>query len=187
MARAEMRIGGFGGQGVILAGMIIGRSASIYDKKFATMIQSFGPEARGSSCSAQLIVSDTQVMYPYTRKLNLLVAMSQDAYVSFDKILMDQGVLLYESDFVKPAGLRKTIKSFGIPATRFAEEIGKKMVANIVMIGFFTSVLDLLTADGARNAVKDSIPKGTEDLNLRAFDKGFEYGRSLVPTPLKLS
>lgn len=175
----EIKIGGFGGQGVILASMIIGKAASIFDNKHAAMIQSFGPEARGSSCSAQLIVSDRPIAYPYVRKPDILAALSHDAYVQFGKELAADGILIAESDLVKLDPKRTPARTYSVPATRFAEELGRKVVTNIVMVGFFTAVTGLVSADAAANAVRDSVPKGMETLNLKAFEKGYEYGKSL--------
>jgi len=177
MARTEIKIGGFGGQGVILSGYIIGRAASIYDNKYATMIQAFGPEARGSSTSAQLIVSDEVVTYPYITAPNLMVLMSQEAYVKFSTELVAGGILITEEELVTPTNLRKDVQHYSIPATRFAEELGKKMVLNIVMMGFTTAISQVVHEHAMIEAVKVSVPKGTEDLNLKAFMKGLEYGK----------
>ena len=180
MVRTEIKIGGFGGQGVILSGYIIGRAASIYDNKFATMIQAFGPEARGSSTSAQLIVSDEQITYPYITAPNLMVLMSQEAYTKFSSELVSGGTLITEEELVTPHNLRKDVQHFSIPATRFAEELGKKMVLNIVMMGFTTAISNVVNEQAMIDAVKVSVPKGTEDLNLRAFLKGLEYGKNIL-------
>lgn len=176
MERTEIKIGGFGGQGVILSGYILGRAASIYDDKFATMIQAFGPEARGSSCSAQVIVSDKQIAYPYITQPTLMVVMSQEAYSKFTPELAPGGLLITEEELVVPHNLRKDVRHYSIPATRFAEELGKKLVVNIVMMGFLTAVTGLVHVDAMRKAVKISVPKGTEELNLKAFEKGYEFG-----------
>ncbi|MBI4645316.1 MAG: 2-oxoacid:acceptor oxidoreductase family protein, partial [Bacteroidia bacterium] len=98
--RKEIKIGGLGGQGVILSGLVLGKAASIYDDKFATMTQSFGPEARGSACSAQLIIGDTQILFPYVKKPEILVVMSQDAYNKFIPELSPDGILITEEDLV---------------------------------------------------------------------------------------
>jgi 2-oxoglutarate ferredoxin oxidoreductase subunit gamma len=180
MARTEIKIGGFGGQGVILSGYIIGRAASIYDNKYATMIQAFGPEARGSSTSAQLIVSDEVVTYPYITAPNLMVLMSQEAYAKFSSELVSGGTLITEEELVTPTNLRKDVKHYSIPATRFAEELGKKMVLNIVMMGFTTAIAGVIHDEAMIEAVKVSVPKGTEALNLKAFMKGLEYGKKLL-------
>lgn len=180
MVRTEIKIGGFGGQGVILSGYIIGRAAAIYDDKYATMIQAFGPEARGSSCSAQIIVSTDVIAYPYITAPSIMVVMSQEAYTKFVPELSEGGVLVTEEELVVPHNLRKDLKHFSIPATRIAEELGKKMVLNIVMMGCLTAVTGIVGADAMRKAVAASVPKGTDELNLRAFEKGYEYGRTLV-------
>lgn len=180
MALSEIKIGGFGGQGVILTGIIIGRAASIYDNKFGTMTQAFGPEARGSACSSQVIVSDEAILYPYVTHPDILVVMSQEAFTKFSPAMKDDALLLYEEDLVKPTGLGEGIKTFPIPATRFAEDLGRKMVLNIVMTGFFTAVSGLINVDAMRDAVKESVPPGTEDLNLQAFEKGYQHGLALL-------
>lgn len=176
MARTEIKIGGFGGQGVILSGYILGRAASLFDTKHATMIQAFGPEARGSATSAQLIVSDEPITYPYITAPNFMVLMSQEAYMKFSPELAIGGTLITESELVTPHNLRKDILHFAIPATRFAEELGKRMVLNIVMMGFTTAISGIIKLEAMHEAVKASVPKGTEELNLTAFQKGYDYG-----------
>jgi len=176
MRLTEIRIAGFGGQGVILSAMILGKAASIYENAFATMTQSFGPEARGGACSAQLVVSDSPVLYPYVRQPDILVVMSQEAYNRFAPELKPGGTLIIEEDLVRVSNLRGDPKVYAIPATRFAEELGKRMVLNSVMVGFFTSVTKLLSADAVRKAVADSVPPSFRELNQKAFEKGFEYG-----------
>ncbi|UCD83955.1 MAG: 2-oxoacid:acceptor oxidoreductase family protein [Deltaproteobacteria bacterium] len=176
MSRTEIKIGGFGGQGVILTALIIGKAASLFEGRESTMTQSFGPEARGGACSAQIVVSDMKVRYPYVTVPNVLVVMSQEAYTRFEPQLDENGILLIEEDLVKSGPTRGKIRAFSIPATRFAEELGRKIVLNIVMLGFFTSVTKLVDADAVRKAIRDTVPKGTEELNLKAFEKGYEYG-----------
>ncbi len=183
----EIKIGGFGGQGVILTGIIIGRAASIFDAKFATMTQAFGPEARGSACSSQVIVSSDAILYPYVTAPDILVVMSQEAFTKFSPDIADDALLLYEEDLVKVEGLNPTVKALGIPATRFAEELGRKMVLNIVMAGFFTAASGLIDSDAMRQAVKASVPPGTENLNLQAFDKGYEHGLKAVEAATTVS
>jgi 2-oxoglutarate ferredoxin oxidoreductase subunit gamma len=180
MATTEIRITGLGGQGVILCGYIIGKAASIYNEKHATLTQSFGPEARGSACSAQVVVSDERVLYPYVNAPRILVAMSNEGYLKYKDTMVDGAVLVYEKDLVKPEDPGGKVTSFGIPATRFAEEIGRKIVLNIVMLGFFGAVTELVPYDAFRKAVETSVPSGTEELNLKAFDKGYAFGAELV-------
>jgi 2-oxoglutarate ferredoxin oxidoreductase subunit gamma len=178
MQLTEIRIAGFGGQGVILSAIILGRAASIHQGAFATMTQSFGPEARGGACSAQLILSESPILYPYVTQPDILVVMSQEAYTRFVPELKDGGILIVEQDLVRVSELKPNTRVFSIPATRLAEELGKRMVLNSVMVGFFTAVSQLLGRDAVSKAVSDSVPSSFRDLNLRAFEKGFEYGVS---------
>jgi 2-oxoglutarate ferredoxin oxidoreductase subunit gamma len=179
MSVTEIKFGGFGGQGVILAGIIIGRAASIYDDKFATLTQSFGPEARGSACSAQVIVSDRTILYPYVTRPEILLVMSQEACNKFLPETTDMATIIIEEDLVKPKGLKPGMRLYSIPATRLAEELGRKMILNIVMVGFFTSVTKLVNHEAVREAVKASVPPGTENMNLKAFERGYQYGLSI--------
>jgi 2-oxoglutarate ferredoxin oxidoreductase subunit gamma len=180
MGPTEIKVGGLGGQGVILGGIIIGKAAALFDGKHSCLTQAFGPEARGSACSAQVVVDKDPILYPYVHNPHIMVAMSQDAFKKFSPELRKDGTLLIEEDLVKPEGLPSTVKVFAVPATRIAEELGRKMVLNIVMVGFFTAVTGLVSEQAAREAVKDSVPPNTIDLNMKAFDRGFQYGKKLV-------
>lgn len=175
MQLTEIRIAGFGGQGVILSAVVLGKAASIYQNAFATMTQSFGPEARGGACSAQLVLSESPVLYPYVTRPDILVVMSQEAYSRFVPELKDGGILIVEQDLVRVDEIRAELKVHSVPATRIAEELGKRMVLNSVMVGFFTAVTHLLEPDAVRKAVADSVPPSFREINLKAFDKGFEY------------
>ncbi|UCG92770.1 MAG: 2-oxoacid:acceptor oxidoreductase family protein [candidate division WOR-3 bacterium] len=177
---SEIRFAGYGGQGIIRSGIIAGKAASIYDNKHATMSQSFGPEARGGACSSQLVVSDSKVLYPYITVADILVAMSQEGYDKFEPELSENGMLLMDEDLVKPKPPRGTMKVYPIPATRFAEQLGNKIVANVVMLGFFTAVADVVTYDAMKKAIPSSVPEKAVDLNLKAFDRGYEYGKELL-------
>ncbi len=179
MRLTEIRVAGFGGQGVILSAVVLGKAASIYEDGFATMTQNFGPEARGGACSAQLIVSDSPILYPYVTRPDIMVILSQEAYNRFAQELKPGGLLLIEEDLVRVSDLKGDPKVYSIPATRFAEELGKRMVLNSVMVGFFTAVTKLLSADAVRKSVADSVPPSFRELNLNAFEKGFEYGSTI--------
>jgi 2-oxoglutarate ferredoxin oxidoreductase subunit gamma len=179
---SEIRIAGFGGQGVILAAAVVGKAAAIYQGGYATMTQSFGPEARGGSSSAQVILSSEPILYPYVTHPDVLVVMSQEAYKRFAPQLKPGGVLITEQELVHIDKLPSGIRVYGVPATRLAEELGRKVVLNIVMVGFFGAVTNLVDPDALRKAVADSVPPAMQKLNLQAFDKGFEYGATLVHT-----
>ncbi len=172
----QIIITGFGGQGVVLAGRIVGKAAAIGDKLESTLVQSYGPESRGGACSAQVVLSDSQIYYPYIENPDILVAMSQAGYEKYKDLLQADGFLIIDQDLVRPE--REAGHYFGIPSTRFAEELGMKMMANIIMIGFFTAVTEAVSLESARQTVLESVPKGTEEKNLKAFEKGWEYGRA---------
>lgn len=181
MAITEIKIGGLGGQGVILTGHVIGQAAAIYDAKHATMTQAFGPEARGSACSSQVIISDERILFPYVTRPDILVVLSQDALVRFLPDLREGGTLLYEKDLVSLEGVERDMKAIGIPATRFAEELGKRQCTNTVMCGFFAAVSGVVSEKAMRESVKASVPERTVDLNLQAFEKGFAFGKDALP------
>jgi 2-oxoglutarate ferredoxin oxidoreductase subunit gamma len=180
MAKTEIRITGFGGQGVILAAYVLGKAVAVMEDRHATLNQSFGPEARGSACSAQLILSDEPVMYPYVRQTDILLAMSQDAYRTFIDEVREGGIVLVDDSLVTPSSSHRT---YSAPATRTAEQLGKRMIANMVMVGLFTGATGIVSQEAAEEAIKTSVPSGTEELNLAAFKRGLELGRAQVAPP----
>jgi 2-oxoglutarate ferredoxin oxidoreductase subunit gamma len=174
MSDTEIRATGFGGQGVVLLAFVIGRAAAIDAGRHSTMIQTFGPEARGSTCSATLVISDREVLYPYIRSSDILVVMSNEAYEKYRSELKPDGILVYESSLVHPTpppGQR----AFGIPSTRIAEAMHRPIVGNMVMLGFVTAATGVTTRELMREAVKGSVPSGTEEVNLQGFEAGWDY------------
>lgn len=181
MKNIQIKIGGFGGQGIVLAGYILGKAASIHDHKNATLTQSYGPESRGSSCSAQLIIGPEEIDYPKVSQPDILLVMSQEAYDKFTPELARGGTLLYDEDLAKPTNnFGKTTRVHSIPATRYAEELGKKVVANIVMLGFFTAICGNISPDAMKKSIHTSTPAGFEDLNIKAFERGYESGLTKI-------
>ena len=176
----EIRIAGFGGQGVILAAIVIGKATAIFEGGHATMTQSFGPEARGGSSSAQVILSSDPILYPYITRPDILVVMSQEAYTRFAPELKPGGILITEQELVRVDQFPAGVRAYGVPATRLAEELGRKVVLNIVMVGFYAAVTNLAAPESLRQAVADSVPPAMQKLNLEAFDKGFAYGSDLI-------
>jgi 2-oxoglutarate ferredoxin oxidoreductase subunit gamma len=176
----EIRFSGYGGQGIIRCGLIAGKAISLYDNKYATMTQSFGPEARGSACSSQVVVSEDRVLYPYINRPEILVSMSQDAYEKYEPELKEDGVLIYDTDLVKVKPARANIKIFGMPSTRFAEEMGNRIFANLVMLGFFTAITKVVTPEAMKKALPGLVPKRFLELNIRAFEKGYSYGLEVL-------
>ncbi|SPD76453.1 2-oxoglutarate synthase subunit KorC [uncultured Desulfobacterium sp.] len=178
ITRTEIIITGFGGQGIVLAGKILGKAAVLGDNKESTLVQAYGPEARGGACSAQVIISEGSIHYPYVRRPHVLVCMSQGGFDKFVSQLRDGGTLIIDQDLVKARGYDHPI--FSIPSTRLAEEMGRKMMANIIMLGFLTAVTGVVSIKAALNAVIESVPKGTENTNKTAFNKGCDYGLAVL-------
>ncbi|MCD6448466.1 MAG: 2-oxoacid:acceptor oxidoreductase family protein [Thermoplasmata archaeon] len=172
--RVEIKFGGFGGQGIILMGNITARAAAIYDGKNAVFTPSYGPEARGGAASSNVVISEEEIDYPYVTQPDVLVVMSQGAYEKFAPLLKDDGLLIIDEDLVKlHNGEGKVAK---IPATRIAEGLGKRIVANIVMLGFFTGVTKLVSYEAIKKAVLESVPAKFRELNEDALERGYKQG-----------
>ncbi|MFH1486182.1 MAG: 2-oxoacid:acceptor oxidoreductase family protein [Chloroflexota bacterium] len=180
MSRQEVVLGGFGGQGIILAGYVLGKASAIFDKRNATFTQDYGPESRGGACRAQVVISDGPISYPYVEKPSVLVVMSQEAYTRYAQGVNKDVLLLIDEDLVKPKRAKNS-RRFGIPATRIAQEVGRTAVANVVMLGFFTAIAKLVSVEAMKKSVLDSVPKGTEELNMKAFERGYAYGLAKLP------
>lgn len=176
MRLTEIRIAGFGGQGVMLAAGIIGKAVAIYGGGYATMTQNYGPEARGGASSAQVVLSGEPILYPYTTSPDVLVVLAQEAYTRFVPEMSPTGLLLVEEDLVRVSALPAGIRLHSIPATRMAEELGKKMVMNVIAVGCFAAKTGLVPKQAYIDAVRDSVPAAHRDLNVRAFERGYDYG-----------
>jgi len=176
--KTEIRLAGFGGQGIVLAGQILGKAAALFEKLQAVFTQSYGPEARGGACSADVVLSRDEIYYPRVTSPQILVLMSEEAKNTYGDGLADQSTVLIDEDLVQLDSVPEGCRLFKIPATRFAEKLGRKIVANIVMLGFITSITEIVGYEAMKQALFDSIPRGTEELKLKAFEKGSEYGTS---------
>lgn len=171
-----IRLGGFGGQGIILSGIILGRAATVYAGRNAVMSQSFGPESRGGACMAEVIIAHEEIAYPRVVAPDVMVMMSQEAYGKYGTERPQQCILIVDEDLVKPDNEREQGKLvLKAPATRLAEALGRRIVANIVMLGFLSGATSVLDVKAMREAVSVSVPKGTEELNLKAFDAGYNH------------
>ncbi len=178
ITKKEILVTGFGGQGVVLIGSILGKAAALGDKRESTLTQSYGPESRGGYCCAQVIIDDKKIQYPYVRRPDILVCMSQTGYDKYAGLIQDTTMLITDQDLVNPTGFDR--EYFSIPCTRLAEQMGRKMIANIVMLGFFAAVTKAVSRAAAEEAVTDSVPKGTEKMNLDAFQKGWDFGIAML-------
>jgi 2-oxoglutarate ferredoxin oxidoreductase subunit gamma len=179
--RLEIRLAGFGGQGIIKAGLMLAMAACIYEGKNAVQTQSYGPESRGGACRSEVVISDGEIDYPKVVEPNILVVMSQEAYNTYVGTLKKGGTLLVDPDMVPLRESKKTdIHVFTIPATKIAERLGKTVVANVVMLGALVAITNLVSLEAFRKSLLSNIPKGTEELNLAALEKGYEYGKKLL-------
>jgi len=178
--RKDIRIAGFGGQGIILAGIVIGRAASLHDNLFAVQTQSYGPEARGGASRTEVVISDSEIDYPKVQYPDIFVAMSHEALMAYLEGLKDGGILIVDPDMIKeeevlPFVEKHNISYFKAPATKTAaEKIGLSIVANIVMIGAITKATKVISEEAARKSITESVPPGTEKKNLAAFEAGME-------------
>lgn len=170
--RKEIRIAGFGGQGVVLAGYILGKALSIYAGLEAVMTQSHGPEARGGASSADLVVSEQPIAYPFVQQPDYLVVLSQEAYTKFRPTARSTAEVFIDTDLVVP---QDGDLVYSIPATQLAEDLGRRIVANVVMLGFFTTTTSLVDNQAMQKALESSVKAKTLSLNLRAFKAGCEY------------
>ena len=182
MNRLEIRMSGFGGQGIIRGGEIVGKAAVLYDGRYATFTQSYGPESRGGACAAQVAIADdpVELSYPHVIDPSILVIMSQGAYSRYVSDFRRDGLLIIDEDLVELGNEAEGLRVLRIPATRLAEKLGRRIVANVVMLGFVAAVTDIASPEAIKQAVLDSVPKGTEELNERAFETGLAYGRELM-------
>ena len=176
LKRDEIRLCGYGGQGIILAGHILGQAASIFEHKYVTFIQDYGPEARGGPTRADVVISDGRVLYPYIKTPKVLVAMSQQAYDKYHPQNHQDALVIIDSDLVKPISIRGK-RLLIIPARRIAKELSEVSVANSVMLGFLTAVTNIVSIEAMRESILVSAPKGTEELNIKALDQGYVYSR----------
>jgi len=183
--RLEVRLSGFGGQGIIRSGEIIGKAAAIYDGRYATFTQSYGPESRGGACAAQVAIADdpVELSYPHVLNPSILVVMSQGGYNKYVPGFRRDGLLIADEDLVELDEAAEGMRILKIPATRLAEKLGRRIVANVVMLGFVAGVTDIATPEAIKKAVLDSVPRGTEELNERAFETGFDYAQELMAEP----
>jgi 2-oxoglutarate ferredoxin oxidoreductase subunit gamma len=176
MPRKEIRFAGFGGQGLLLAGIILGRTATIYQNLQATQTQSYGTEARGGASRCDVVIDDVEITFTGVTKPDIFVVMSQEACNRFIGMVRKGSVIYYESDLVKIDDL-EGIQCFPVPATKMAiDAFGKSIVANIVMLGAVVEGTKILDVEQVKACIKKSVPPATVDLNLKAFD----LGRSVV-------
>ena len=177
LPRTELQLGGFGGQGIISAGRIVGLAAAIYDGLEACFTQSYGPEARGGAAGSQVILGSDPIHHPHLIQPTSMIIMSQGAYTKYSPTLAPNGLLLIDDSLVTlPPDHRTDIKTLGIQATKIAEESGNTRAANTVMLGFWAAATGIVSREAMRQAVAESVPAKAVDLNMKVFEIGYEKG-----------
>src|SRR3989304_4916816 len=154
--RQEVRLGGFGGQGIILAGYMLGKAAALYDGKEAVFTQAYGPEARGGACSAALVISAEPIGYPMVSRPDLLVLMSQEAFTKYGSAVAEGAQLIVDTDLVESAASKEWLRD--IPATRLAGELGNRMVANVIMLGFLSAATGVVRREALEGGSRAPLP-----------------------------
>jgi 2-oxoglutarate ferredoxin oxidoreductase subunit gamma len=177
--RLEIRFAGFGGQGIIKSGIITAAAACLYGGKNAVQTQSYGPESRGGACKSEVVISEEEIDFPKVVEPDILVLMSQHAYNDYIDEVKSEGTVILDPNMIPREKELKNMKVFRVPATKIAEELGRKIVANIVMLGAFVAITGAIDENALKESIKANIPKGTEELNLTAFKRGYEYGKNL--------
>ncbi|NLA39022.1 MAG: 2-oxoacid:ferredoxin oxidoreductase subunit gamma [Methanomicrobiales archaeon] len=172
--RHEVRFSGYGGQGIILSAVILGRAAALYAGKYAVQTQVYGPEARGGASMGQVVIDDVPILYPEVTDPDIYIIMSQQGFEKYGVTAREDAVMVLDRDLVSS---RPGCRYHEIPATTEAKEnLGREIVANIVMMGALVAVTGIVSREAIERAVLDSVPKGTESLNTRALKRGFELG-----------
>lgn len=175
MERTEIRIAGFGGQGVVLAGVLLGRAAVLYDGKHAVQTQSYGAEARGGAARSEVILWDRPIVYPKVLAPDIMVALSQIALDKYVGDLKPGGILILDADLVKKPHQAGDFRVHRGPFAKIAtDEVGRAIVGNMVMLGFMVGLTKVVSEDALRASVRTGVPKGTEELNLQALEIGLE-------------
>ena len=179
MSRYEIRLCGFGGQGVALAGKILGSAVSIYEKKQSVTTQSYGPESRGGASACNVVISDEEIDFPYVTQPDVFICLSKEAYTTYIDSFKSGGLLIYEEDLVSvDERIQKAKEIYSIPATSIAEkELGKRIVANIVMVGFFAGLNNRIEPKSILKSTLSMVPVRFKDLNERAFNIGMDYAK----------
>jgi len=180
MGRIEVRIAGFGGQGVVLAGQLLGKAAVTYDKKKAVQTQSYGAEARGGTARSEVVIADEPIDYPKVISADILIAMSQEAVNRYFENLKQGATVIVDADLVSKVPACQGIKIYRVPATSIAtKEFGNQIVANMIMLGALVGLTQVVSQTAIRTAVEEGAPKGTKEVNIQALEKGLSFVHQL--------
>ena len=178
--RTEIRLAGEGGQGMILAGIILAEAAAIYDGKQAVQTQSYGPEARGGASRSEVVISDAEIDHPEVLSADVVVALSQEAYKKFAKTVRPGGLLIVDEDQVETSA---DFNGFKIPVARIAHQTtGRTITANTVALGVLVGLTSLVSRAAIEKAITARAPKGTEEMNRKALQAGFAAAEHIKAT-----
>lgn len=178
--RYEIRLSGAGGQGLILIGKILAEAAAIFEDLNATQSQSYGPEARGGASRSEVIISDEDIDYPKADNVDLLLAMTQEALDKYGDETKEKSIIIYDQDLITTPKELKGRKLYSAEITKLAtEQFNKTIVGNMIALGLVTSLSHILRPDSVKKAIQARVPRGTEQLNLQAFDLGYKRGEEL--------
>lgn len=185
--RYEIRLSGSGGQGLILVGKVLAEAAAIYDGLNATQSQSYGPEARGGASRSEVIISDGDIDYPKAENIDILLALTQEACDKYIADLKSSGTLIVDSQMVTkiPEGDFRVV---AVPIIQSAvERLGNFLVSNIIALGIIIKLSGIVSEDSAKHAIRSRVPKGTEEVNIKAFYAGVELAQKWLDQhgPLK--
>ncbi len=175
----QVRIGGYGGQGIVLAGMLLGKAASLHEGREAVFTQSYGPEARGGASNVDVIISDKPIDYPLVSNPDILMVLFQEAYSKFRPAMKPEGTLIVEKDLVHPE--ENGTSYWALPATKMAEELGRRIVTKVVALGYLVGKTGAVGREAAEESIRTTVKPKTIELNLKAFAAGFDRAKQDVP------
>lgn len=178
--RVEIRFAGLGGQGIVKAGLIIATAACIYYNKNAALTQFYEPESRGKISRSDVIISDDKIDFPVVTEPDILVLMAQRAYNKYAESVKRDGIIILDPDMIPHEKKIENADIFRVPAMRIAEILGERITVNVVMLGALTAVTGIVDKEAIIKAMRENLPKELEEINLKAFKRGHEYGLKLT-------
>ncbi|MCR4442460.1 MAG: 2-oxoacid:acceptor oxidoreductase family protein [Peptococcaceae bacterium] len=174
MDRHEIVLSGYGGQGIVLGGIILAEAAAIYDDINATHNQSYGPEARGGASKSEVIISKKPIHYPEIECPDILVALTQEAANKYAVTMKDQGILIIDSKIKINDQIKDKVKVYSLPIADMAVKVaGSEIVTNMIALGALAAITKVVSREALENAMFSRIPQGTEEVNMEALAQGF--------------
>jgi 2-oxoglutarate ferredoxin oxidoreductase subunit gamma len=176
--RKEIRLAGTGGQGLILAGVILAEATGVYEGKKVIQTQSYGPEARGGASKTDVIISDTEILFPKARQLDILACLSQKSCDTYLKDLKEDGTIINDSFYVRSCAIKNCTN---LPFSKLTRErFGREIFMNIVLLGALSELTKIVTLDSLKKALRGQVPSATLENNLHALELGVEIVKGLL-------